>query len=189
MSQPTPRVATAAIATCGSRCMPTSLLAWRASNGAHAGAPGNTTRAVCDRIRACRAPSSRDRHARASPGRQRRSAPPSSRCVANEWRRRCGWMRSGSSPALSARRRRIEEGAGAGERRRRARSGTAPAGGGGRGTGDRARGSGGGLPPPPARSGRPAPCCPCRGSGRAGSRGRRTAGRAPTASLTRSPAP
>ena len=37
----------------------------------------------------------------------RRSAPPSSRCVANEWRSRCGCTRPGSSPAFSARRRRI----------------------------------------------------------------------------------
>ena len=39
----------------------------------------------------------------------RRSAPPSSRCVANEWRRRCGWMRSGSRPAFPARRRRMRK--------------------------------------------------------------------------------
>ena len=39
----------------------------------------------------------------------RRSAPPSSRCVANEWRSRCGWTRCGSSPAFSASRRRIRK--------------------------------------------------------------------------------
>ena len=37
----------------------------------------------------------------------RRSAPPSSRCVANECRSRCGCTRSGSRPARSARRRRM----------------------------------------------------------------------------------
>ncbi len=40
---------------------------------------------------------------------ERRSAPPSSRWVANEWRRRCGWTRSGSSPALPASRRRMRK--------------------------------------------------------------------------------
>ena len=40
---------------------------------------------------------------------ERRSAPPSSRCVANECRSRCGWTRSGSSPAAPARRRRMRK--------------------------------------------------------------------------------
>ena len=39
----------------------------------------------------------------------RRSAPPSSRWVANEWRSRCGWTRPGSSPAAAASLRRIRK--------------------------------------------------------------------------------
>ena len=46
---------------------------------------------------------------------ERRSAPPSSRWVANEWRSRCGWTRSGSRPGLRGEPAQDQERAGARE--------------------------------------------------------------------------
>ena len=108
-------------ASCGSNRFILALvvaaaLIGKPSGGARGGGPRSTPPSAGGRSRACTARSSRGRRGPAAPGRLRRSAPPSSMWVANEWRSRWGWIRSGSSPAFPARRRRITEGARTGER-------------------------------------------------------------------------
>ena len=180
--RPTPGPSAVRRADPSSPCSSVSIVA-------HAGAPGSTTRRRRRRLRGCRARSSRGRRGRASPERERRSAPPSSRWVANEWRSRCGWTRCGSSPAFSASLRRIRKAparvSGAAARVQEQLGAVAAVevrAAAGRGSGAAPRRRGG-------RSGRRAPCRPCRSRGRAGRRGRRRPCRAPTASETRRPAP
>ena len=67
---------------------------------ARAGARRSTPRAAAGRRRACRARSCARSAWPSISWTLRRSAPPSSRCVANEWRSRCGCTRPGSSPAV-----------------------------------------------------------------------------------------
>ncbi len=94
----------------------------------------------------------------------RRSAPPSSRCVANEWRSRCGWGRSRRSVLVSSRRPRVETKKAfsaprtrwGGPRAGRAAAGTRPL----------------------RRAGRRGPCPPCHGRGPIPARSRRRRGRA-----------
>ena len=108
------------------------------------------SRAGGGRRRACRARSSTRSAWPSISWTLRRSAPPSSRCVANEWRSRCGWTRSGSSPAFAASRRRIRNAPERVSGAAASRSGRARAGGAGRGRAGRGRGSGA-APRPPAR--------------------------------------
>ena len=83
----------------------------------------------------------------------RRSAPPSSRCVAKAWRSLCGWGSRRRSVLVSSRRPRAERKSGvlraACELRAAPRGGSARAG-----------------TPPPRRAARSAPCRPCRARGR-----------------------
>ena len=93
----------------------------------------------------------------------RRSAPPSSRWVANAWRSRCGWGRGAAACSCRAggRARR-----GTARRRPRARAADAPRGGSGRAS-----------TRPLRRAARRAPCRPCRARARAPARSRRRRGR------------
>ena len=88
----------------------------RGCAASRAGAPGSTTRAAAGRIRGCRARSSLRSAWPSISWTLRRSAPPSSRCVAKEWRRRCGWTRPGSRPARRGEPAQDQERARAGER-------------------------------------------------------------------------